>query len=90
MLPNDWPSVVAVFVQGRTNEFEGWPCTDPALIFKQAKGFRLSFSSKEESATWVDGSIKEVMLDRNMRYRDAGIQREIMGEIEAHLFSSCD
>lgn len=71
---------MAVFVQGHKQEFEGWPCSDPALIFRQAKGYFLHFAGKDESESplW---NVKELTLDRNMRYRDLSVQREILHEI---------
>jgi hypothetical protein len=85
MAPNDWSYVTAIFVQGRKNEFEGWPCTDPVEIFKKTKGFYLKFPSKEDNQC-QEWNIKEFTLDRNVRYRDSGIQKEIMADIEAFLF----
>lgn len=89
MPPCEWPSVVAVFVQGRKHEFEGWPCADPALIFRQARGFLLRFAGTEESEG-LQWNVKQLILDRNVRYRDAAVQREILEDIEAALFQPLD
>jgi hypothetical protein len=87
--PCEWNSVVAVFVQGRKQEFEGWPCTDPAIIFRRARGFLLRFAGKDESECplW---NVKELTFDRNMRYRDLSVQREILNEIESLLFEAVE
>ncbi len=80
--------MVAVFVTGRKQEFEGWPCTDPAIIFRHARGFLLHFGKDEaECPLW---NVKEFTLDRNMRYRDLSIQREILNEIESLLFEAIE
>lgn len=57
MPPNDWPAVVAIFLQGIKNEFEGWPCSDPIAMFRQARGFLLKFPGKDEGVS-LDGSVK--------------------------------
>lgn len=44
---SDWQNVVAVFVQGRKNEFQGWAVKDAVEIFKRAKGFLLKFPTKD-------------------------------------------
>jgi hypothetical protein len=89
MPPSEWPSVVAVFVQGRKNEFEGWPCCDPVLIFRQARGFLLRFAGKEEGEG-TQWNVKQLTLDRNVRYRDGSVQREIVEDIESLLFEATD
>lgn len=81
----DWDNVVAVFVQGRANEFQEWAITQPAEIFRRARGYLLRYPSKEDSlgGEW---SIKTFTLDRNVRYRDAEIQRAIWADLEAFLY----
>lgn len=81
----EWQNVVAIFVQGRKNEFQTWAIKDPLEIFKRAKGFLLKFPTKEQSEGH-EWNIKVFNLDRNVRYRDSNIQRAIWSEIEAFLY----
>ena len=37
MRPEDWSRVVAVFAQGPTWQFKGWPWTSPADIFSNGR-----------------------------------------------------
>jgi parafibromin len=49
LTPTDWNNVVAIFVQGRKNEFQNWFYRDPVEVFKRAKGFLLKFPTKEQT-----------------------------------------
>ena len=85
LTPSDWNNVVAIFVQGRKNEFQNWFYRDPVDIFKRTRGFLLKFPTKEQ-IEGQDWNIKVFTLDRNVRYRDSGVQKAIWGEIEGFLY----
>ena len=81
----EWKNVVAVFVQGRRNEFQGWPFTKPEDVFRTARGYLLRFPNKEDYLG-NDLSIKTFTLDRNVRYRDSEVQRAIWNDLETFLY----
>lgn len=77
---SDWEYVVAIFVQGREGEFEGWPITDHRKVFERANGFymRLPGPLNGSAREW---RVKSFIVDRNKRQTDKEIVETIWRDI---------
>ncbi|XP_031574369.1 parafibromin-like [Actinia tenebrosa] len=72
--PNDWNRVVAVFVQGPTWQFKGWPWLladgSPVDIFTKIRGFHLKFEDVKTEPNVQKWDVQVLTINRNTRHFD--------------------
>ena len=82
---NDWEYVVAVFVQGKEGEFEGWPETDHRKIFSKGCGFFIRTPGPLNNAS-REWRVKSFIVERKKVNTDKEIVNTIWTDIENYIF----
>lgn len=83
--PEEWNRVVAVFVQGQTWQFKGWPIgSDPAVIFSLVKGFHLKYTSMPLDANVAKWNVRVINLDQR-RHLDKANFQQIWDQLDKHI-----
>ncbi|GFQ72298.1 parafibromin [Trichonephila clavata] len=68
---DEWDRVVAVFVQGPTWQFKGWPWNgNPVEIFSKIKAFHLKWIEMKLDANVGKWAVHVIELNRNKRHLD--------------------
>ncbi|EDO35837.1 predicted protein [Nematostella vectensis] len=72
--PNEWDRVVAVFVQGPTWQFKGWPWLladgSPVDIFTKTRGFHLKYDDTKTDPNVQKWDVTILTINRNTRHLD--------------------
>ena len=79
---DDWPCVVAAFVQGQTWQFKGWPWTSPAEIFNNVRGFYLKWDDQATDKNVAKWNVQVIELSRNKRHLDKAAVLKFWNSIE--------
>lgn len=87
LTPAQWECVIAIFVLGRTVQFNGWPETNIAKLFGKYKGFFVKYDKAKVSDV-RDWNVKIINIQQNTRYEDADVSRNIWEEFERILFAA--
>ncbi|CAL8108150.1 unnamed protein product [Calicophoron daubneyi] len=83
--PDEWNRVVAVFVQGQTWQFKGWPIgSDPAVIFSMIKGFHLKYTNMPLDGNVAKWNVRVINLDQR-RHLDKANFQQIWDQLDKHI-----
>ncbi|CAH8465071.1 unnamed protein product [Heterobilharzia americana] len=85
LLLDEWNRVVAVFVQGQSWQFKGWPISsDPAVIFSQIKGFHLKYTNMPLDPNVAKWNVRVIDLDQR-RHLDKANFQQIWEQLDRHI-----
>nr|CAX72991.1 Parafibromin [Schistosoma japonicum] len=85
LLLDEWNRVVAVFVQGQSWQFKGWPISsDPAVIFSQIKGFHLKYTNMPLDPNVAKWNVRVIDLDQR-RHLDKANFQQIWEQLDKHI-----
>ena len=83
----DWDRVVAVFANGKQWQFKGYPHDSLVETFSKIRGFHLRYSTDDIPEFVKTYAITVLSLDKNNRYKDAGVSGDFWAALERHLAS---
>ncbi|KAF7496501.1 hypothetical protein SSS_03276 [Sarcoptes scabiei] len=86
LTPDEWNRVVAVFVQGPTWQFKGWPWNgNPVEIFARIKAFHLKFDEMKLDNNVSKWSVEIIDLSRNKRHLDRANLLKFWSLLDQHI-----
>ncbi|KAK2718704.1 parafibromin-like [Artemia franciscana] len=87
--PAEWDRVVAVFVQGQTWQFKGWPWNgDPTSIFVHVKAFHIKFDDMPLDANVGKWAVTLINLSRNKRHLDRAAMLDFWEALDKHILKN--
>ncbi|XP_066935260.1 parafibromin-like [Clytia hemisphaerica] len=87
--PNEWNRVAAVFVQGPTWQFKGWPHLlpdgSPVDILTKIKGFHVRYDDMKTDANVMKWDVMVLTFNRNRRHMDRATVLKFWEALEKFL-----
>lgn len=87
--PNEWNRVAAVFVQGPTWQFKGWPHLlpdgSPVDIFTKIKGFHVKYEDMKTDPNVMKWDVLVLTFNRNRRHMDRATVLKFWEALEKFL-----
>lgn len=83
----DWKRVVAVFVQGSSWQFKGWPFRDTVAMLANVRGFYVRFREEVPPQMITSSDVKSLILskEQSKRYLDSAVVKEFWATLEKFL-----
>lgn len=86
---DDWNRVVAVFVQGPSWQFKGWPWGGaPVEIFSRIKAFHLKFDEMKIDANVAKWNVHVIELSRSKRHLDKANLLKFWSSLDSHMMKN--